>query len=149
MITEEFQELPDELLNHSLQYPASAFISNDELAAHAQACASKCGLTYAGRRGGGRLLTDDGRTVQRRRLYTFAAPGGERECVRKLVEEIARLHGPGSWCSTGPAVGYLGRVGGEPDHVRAALINGEPHVLIAAYYFHDDGVAMLNAEAPK
>jgi len=137
MITEDFQKLPNELLNHSLQYPASEFADGDELAAHAQACASKYGLTYSGHRGGRNLLTDDGRELQRHHLYTFSPPGGENECVRELVEEIARLHGPGTWWSTGPAVGYLGRAGGVHGHVRAAMINGEPHVLIAAYYFHD------------
>jgi hypothetical protein len=137
MITEDFQELPDELLHHSQQLPASTFMDRDELAAYAQACAGSCGLAYAGHRGGRDLTTDGGWTVHRHRLYTFAPPGGERESVRKLVEEIARLHGPGSWWSTGPAVGYLVRVGGEPGHVRAAMINGTPHALIAAYYFHD------------
>lgn len=90
----------------------------------AVAIATKFGLEY---------IRED-RELPRQKLYALCPRGSELTAAVDLVAAMAERHGPGRWWSTGGAVGYI--EDGEGG-ARVADINGEPHVWLRMYYFHD------------
>lgn len=81
--------------------------------------------------------------LKRHSLYAIACVGSEIEAAEQLARAIAEKHGPGLWWDTGGCVGYCGDDG----KARAGMLNGEPHVVLRAYYFHDPACPAREREA--
>lgn len=139
-IVDDFQKLPAEVLHRSYAHHAADFEPAEAIAKHALETGAAAGLNYEGKCHTPHLVLLDSVTgnesrIERKKLYAAAPRGAEREAAGMLAVAIAKRHGAGRWWSTGPAVLYVGGFE-DPTKTRAAVIDGVPHAVLAAYYMH-------------
>lgn len=136
MISDSFGEL-FELTTNDRRVPIAALPALHD---HAVALAPRHGLEYIGSSPGRHLVLSGeewggvDRILTRQKLYVLRPHGTELDAAADLVAAMAEKHGPGRWWSTGGSVGYVEDGSGG---ARVADINGEPHVWLRMYYFHD------------
>lgn len=131
LVVKEFSALPEAVLERS--YLAGSDAGDPSQAARDEGAV--LGLEYQGEANGRHLVIDSGRQLERQHRYAIAPAGEDEEGAKSIVRAIVEDHGPGRWWSTGPAVHRIGRRGS--DGIRTADIDGVPHVVMAAYYYHE------------